>query len=131
MQKLPKYYLEAIQSWAEIQKYRNITNRQQILDENLFGNDKIQYRNRPIYFKNWAKSEITKIRHIWDNQNWKRTETILDKLDDKRNWIHEYTIVRQAIPNTWRETLKGKNQVNTKYKLDVNLNNLNPLIAGK
>ena len=80
MGRLPNYYQEAIKSRSEIQRYRNITNKTEILNERLFGNDKIQHRKLPVFFSNWAKSGITKIEHIWKDDTWQETETILNKL---------------------------------------------------
>ena len=79
-----------------------------ILDENLFGNAAICKNKQSIFFPNWSKSGITKIKDIWNDvtNNWHVGITIFRKLKSKRNWIAEFEKIKSFIPESWRKSLK-------------------------
>ena len=76
--------------------------------QRLFGNKAISKHGRSLFFVSWLQSNIVHISDIWDldESNWKKGGTIYNMLKDKRNWIVEYTKIKQFIPCKWKQVLK-------------------------
>ena len=122
IKRIPQFYREALQAWADLQKWRKIANKDDILNEPLFSNHLIQSQNKPVLFYNWLKSKICRIQDIWDNEenNWLEERKLLDKLTDKSNWMTEYLTLRSAIPRTWVKMLKNHNNENELNPINAN-----------
>ena len=43
----------------------NLT-KQCILESHLFGNSEIQFKHKPLFLKQWCKSGITEVEHVWE-----------------------------------------------------------------
>ena len=67
------------------------------LREPLWSNNKIVFKNKPIFFKTWLKSGLKFVNDIVDENGIKPIEWFADKLICKNNWICEYNIVKIAI----------------------------------
>ena len=109
MENFPKYYLELIKTWSKFLSIQSPINKNDILNQQLFGNIKIQYNKKPIFFANFGKSGIHTIKDIWDEEtkNIKSDNFIYNTLKDKRNWISEWARLKLAIPKLFKDRLKN------------------------
>ena len=55
---LPKFYEVCLEAWQCIQRKNEVTKRDQILEQNLFGNHNITQNKQSLFLSNWAESGI-------------------------------------------------------------------------
>ena len=108
--KLPPFYKECLLSWINLKKKRIITTKQDVLDENLFGNHSLIHNDKPVLFQHWSKAGLQKINDIWDEKqnSWITSQELLQKLNIQRNWMAEYYRLKQAIPKKWVQLLQNE-----------------------
>jgi hypothetical protein len=95
--------------------------KEDILDQNIFGNAKFSYNGNALFFSSFSLSDIQKIEDIWDDNTncFKSSTEIFNSLYDRRNWISEYSRIKKAIPQelirmlnrTSRTKCKGKSSI--------------------
>lgn len=109
MNNLPSFYKNALSAWLNLRKERNISTKEDILNENLFCNDNIKMNNKTILFNHWINRGICKIKDVWNTQdnNWVNERNILTQLNVRQNWMTEYFCLKNAIPRHWKELLKN------------------------
>jgi hypothetical protein len=64
--KLPIYYQNLLKSWSNCLLLQKSMTKLEVLDQPLYGNSNIVFNGKPIFFQNFAKSGIQKVRDIWD-----------------------------------------------------------------
>ena len=103
MNRIPKFYLNALQSFSEFGTKFTPNSLQDILDTPLFCNENIKFCGKSLFFKSFLLSGLRTIRDIWDEEilNFKDNIQIYNSLFDKRNCISEYSQIKAAIPNTY------------------------------
>ena len=108
---LPDFYQTCIEAWQSNMRKKNITCKNDILEQNLFGNHAISKQNKSLFFANWIESNFCKIRDIWDqvSNNWKSGEKIYNQLANKRNWMAEYNKIKNCIQGKWKNILRNEN----------------------
>ena len=106
---LPNFYITCLESWFIILRKKKPNTIDDVLNQNLFGNFYLAKNQQSMFFTNWAQSNITNIRDIWNTptQNWKSGHEICNQLTEKRNWIAEYSKIKALIPSNWKQILKG------------------------
>ena len=57
---IPKFYCDVITTYSYIDT---------ILDENICGNINIRYRHTPLWFESFSKSDLKKVKDLWDVTN--------------------------------------------------------------
>ena len=57
---------------------RNTITKEQILNENLFGNDTLRRNGKPLFFQNWAQGNFKTINDIRENTGWIPSETVIN-----------------------------------------------------
>ena len=84
--------------------------KEDILDQNIFGNAKFSYNGNALFFSSFSLSGIQKNEDIWDdNTNFVKSSTeIFYSLYDRRNWISEYSRIKKAIPQELIRMLKSE-----------------------
>ena len=107
---MPKFYKEITNVWAETLNKNGINNKEQILDQYICGNKNILFKNAPLLYHNWSKSQLQQVRDIWDGENnkWVNGIYIFNKLKNKTNWMAEFEKIKKAFPRKWIEILKGE-----------------------
>ena len=106
--KLPSFYQLCIQAWtACLGKQSVVITKEDVLQQNIFGNASVCYKKQSIFYPNWSKSDILTVFDIWDphRNNWKQGNVIFDILKIKRNWIAEYNKIKVCIPKAWKQIL--------------------------
>jgi len=113
---IAEFYREALKSWVSLRQCRKLEKREDILKEDLFANNMMNMnRNSPVFYS-WLKSGLRQVRDIWDQTNkiWKTERQILEKLNDKRNWMGQILTIKSIIPAKWKQLLKGEiDDINT------------------
>jgi len=107
---LPGFYKTCMQAWCKIIGKQNVNTRDGVLNQNIFGNCNIKWKQQSIFLANWTQSKIWKIRDLWDieTNTWIDGRAIHNQLQNKRNWIAEYNKIRTCIPDAWKQILKGE-----------------------
>ena len=103
-----QFYKDAIQAWVSFRRQLQTNDLRSILDENIFGNNRIMHRNSPLWFESFSKDKIQVIKDIWDSDNktFIDEDTVLSKLTDKRNGVKRYRIIKSSINEEWLNTLR-------------------------
>jgi hypothetical protein len=76
------------------------------------------------------RNNTLKINDIWDKNNntFVDNQTIVNRLDDKRNWISEWGKIKKSIPENFVRKLKSDGNENVKkslgLKIDTSLLNI-------
>ena len=71
IKKIPKFYEKSLKGWSSFLKSFKPTSHKEILDCNIFANDHVKNRNKPIFFKQIIRRNIRFIGDIW-NKDLKR-----------------------------------------------------------
>ena len=80
------------------------------------------------FFQSFLRNNIFKINDIWDKNNntFVESQTIFNRLDDKRNWISEWAKIKKSIQEKFVKKLKSDDNKKIKkslgLKIDSNLN---------
>jgi hypothetical protein len=99
-------------------------NDYEFLSSPIMGNNFIRSKGKCIYLVNWLKSNIKYVKDLYDEAgNFISEETLLDKLQNKQNWIVEYAIVKAAVK-------KYTEMFNTDMANYVNIKPLTYLASG-
>ena len=97
---IPNFYRNLIHSSSKINnnllQSRTID---EILEQRLFCNSNITFKNKPICFASFLKSNIRTIKDIWTTieNDFKSCNELYHSLNDKRNCISEYARIKKAI----------------------------------
>ena len=107
---LPSFYQTCLDSWYSVKKKEKSYCIEDVLNQNLFGNCHISKKQQSLFFTNWTKSNLSKIRDIWNSEtkSWKTGPEIHTQLKNKRNWIAEYNKIKSCIPKEWKLLLKDE-----------------------
>jgi hypothetical protein len=60
-------------------------------------------------FNNWINSDLIYVNDILDENGEISHNFILNRLNNKSNWITEFTIMKKAIPKEWVDIIKTEN----------------------
>jgi hypothetical protein len=93
LNRIPKLYLKALQSFNEFRTKFTPNSLQDILDTPLVCNENIKLRGKSLFYKSFVLSGLRTIRDIWDEEilNFKDSIQIYNSLFDKRNCISQYS----------------------------------------
>ena len=117
--KLPGFYKTCIPVWNECISKQIVLTRSDVMEQNIFGNLSISEKKHSIFYPNWTKSKLVKIKDIWNpiSNNWYEGNYIFHKLNVRRNWIAEYKKIKDCIPKSWKQLIKNENVAMTKNDL--------------
>ena len=82
----------------------------------LWGNKYIKRNGKCLIFHNWIESNIIYVNDILSNEGTISEAYILNKLNNKRNWVSEIYSIKQSIPKTWLNILKKEISVKSQVK---------------
>ena len=122
-----EFYQQAVYSWVFYQSRLKTPDRTSILKEQLNGNNKILFKNAPLWFDILSRAGFQTIHDIWDieNKSFKTNDVITNRVE-RRHGNRAYTIIKSAIPSDWVEILKMRNQTQPSnlQKLMINIRTL-------
>ena len=125
---IPEFYKNILELWIQtnnIQQQEAPKHFADIRKEVLWGNKYIKYKGKSLIFKNWISSEILFVNDIIDRNGTISEDVIYRKLDNKRNWISEFTLLKQCIPKNWRTVLTKESSCLTKVNTYLKTHLLN------
>ena len=119
--KLPNFYKNLITAWVnagggctdEPKSFASI--RKQI----LWGNQFIKWDRKCLLYKNWIDDNILYVNDIISPAGEIDTALILNKLQQKQNWISQIYKLRRAIPETWKNAIKSRASRETVVSTDT------------
>ncbi len=97
---LPKFYQEVLLSFnaCKTNKQNRLLNTYDYLSSTIMGNDLIRSKGKCLYLKSWLESGIKYVKDLYDKEgNFISEVFLLEKLENKTNWIVEYAIVKKAV----------------------------------
>jgi len=121
---IPTFYKQLLRSFntcKNITKVSPVTTsgiRQQI----IWGNRWIKYKGKSLWLDKWIKSKIIFINDLYDISGNFNTQLIFENIVDKTNVFAEMFIVKNAIPEAWKNVILNdpcKIQVKYPSMLDV------------
>ncbi len=120
--RIPKFYKECLLAWSDILKKTKQTNKEDVLNQYLFGNHNILNQGKSLFFPHWCKSDLKQVKDLWNTaQNvFYSGAIVFEQLIKKDNWIVEYEIIKKAIPKSWLEILSGNIILEENNKLENN-----------
>jgi hypothetical protein len=91
----------------------------------ICGNARLLFNIKPLFFKSFSKSELKRISDIWDYQNKTFLDniTIYNKLQNKRNWISEWSKIKTSVPKQLVEKIKTLDTCTNKRKCKLYIDN--------
>ena len=106
---IPAFYNTCLEAWFKITSKSFSLSKESILNQNLFGNNKIGYKNNPLFLFNWTKGNVLKIKHIWDENinDWKDYASVVNMLNNRNNCVLEYNRIKLCIPPEWKQLLRN------------------------
>ena len=122
LDKIPKFYKEALIVWSKFRQDRCTSSKDEILNENIFGNNIVTSATKSLMHYVWLQSNIRQIKDIWDlnNHTWITERNLLVTLQQKRNWMAQFLSIRNSVPKEWLHILRGeKPEVCEKHKLKI------------
>ena len=72
---LPNFYVDMFCSWAEL-KYIDLFKVTDIENEMIWYNSNNQNMNELLYFPNWIRNNILKVKQVLVNSIWKEVDSI-------------------------------------------------------
>ena len=117
---LPSFYKVCIKAWSNLLKKKEVKSKDDVLNENLFGNFHIKHKQRSIFFSNWLQCNFIKVKDLWNTESnsWLPGEEIYNTLTNKRNWIGEYNKLKSCIPVAWKALLCDNNAIRENLHLN-------------
>jgi hypothetical protein len=96
-----------------------------VLHQTIFGNARLLFNRKPLFFKSFSKSGLKRISDIWDYQNKTFLDniTIYNKLQNKRNWISEWSKIKTSVPKELAEKMKTLDTCRNKRKCKLYIDN--------
>ncbi len=111
--KLPLFWVEVFAFFNECKsvKENKLIKGNELLSEPIWLNKRFQHNDKPIFLSNWLKSGIIYVKDLFDiNGIFISENYIYNNLIDKRNWIAQYSIVKdlfKKIPDDY-STINAK-----------------------
>ena len=119
---LPEFYREVISCWIAtgggITKFPK--HFAEVRKQIIWGNRFIKFGNKCLFFKNWIKSGLIFINDIIDEKGALSENFILEKLDNKRNWISEFQTLKMSVPKEWFYILSKENSIRSQVNICQN-----------
>jgi len=96
-----------------------------VLHQTIFGNARLLFNRKPLFFKSFSKNGLKRISDIWDYQNktFLDSITIYNKLQNKRNWISEWSKIKTSVPKELVEKIKTLDIFTNKRKCKLYIDN--------
>ena len=108
---IPEFYGELLRSWNKIGggQTRTPLNFADVSKQIIWGNKLIKVDHKTLLFNNWINSDLIYVNDILDENAEISHNFILNRLNNKTNWITEFTILKKAISKEWVDIIKTEN----------------------
>jgi hypothetical protein len=124
--KVSNYYKRLLDSWSFFLASQTLNVKEDILDQNIFGNARFSYNGNALLFSSFSLSGMQKIEDIWDDNThlFKSSTEIFNSLYHRRNWISEYSRIKKALTQELIRMLKSEPvELNAKANIPFRIKN--------
>lgn len=126
---MPELYKEVVKTWDDFRRhvYFEPKEREQMLNQLLFLNEKVNCNGQTIFYKNWFEAGLKQVKDILYEvkPGFLPLQAIIDTLEEKeeikdRKAIKiNYEKIKTAIPIEWIEKIERNESENKSDKIDV------------
>jgi len=109
--KIPSFYQDVFTCFNKCKSSGIKKDSDNVFREIIWGNNMFKINNMCLYEKTWLKSGIIYVKDLIVDEQFAKSQDIIDKLESKSNWIAEYTRVKKVM----QRTLRDLNLSNVKY----------------
>ncbi len=112
--KIPLFWAEVIAYFNECKSLKEdkLIKGNELLSEPIWLNIRFRHNSKPVFLSNWLKSGIIYVKDLFDiNGNLISERYVYNNLVDKRNWIAQYSIVK----NIFKKIPDNYNTLNAKF----------------
>lgn len=117
---LPAFYLDVFLAFNQCKQEKNILkmNSYDFLSQPLWYNKLLLFNGKCLWLPNWAKSGILYVKDLFEEDgSFIMERTLRDKLESKRNWIAEYSMIYTTI----NRLLKQNKVIDTSISHCINI----------
>ena len=95
---IPEFYGEVLRSWNKIGggQTRTPLNFANVRKQIKWGKKVIKFDHKTLLFNNWINSDLIYVNDILDENGEISHNFILNRLNNKSNWITEFTIMKKS-----------------------------------
>ena len=120
------FYKDVLLIWQTVNQHTPRT-KEQILEEIIWNNRFIRIEDRSVYYKEWHKSGVTKVKDILDKNKFLTPNQFCNKFRLKSSNFLKYLALCSAIPRDWIQTLKDTHETPAPIPGTVNMIPINKL----
>ena len=107
---LPNFYVDMFCSWADL-KYIDMFKVTDIENEMIWYNSNIKDMNELLYFPNWMRNNIFKVKQVLVNGIWKEVDSIcINFQENELLSAFKLAKLKSAFPNFWLQKLRNRLQ---------------------
>ena len=118
------YWKNTIKAWTELDK--SSLNESNLQYTNLFNNDKVRYRNKPIFIRKWLNKDIKFAHQMFVQNRIKTFIEVQNEIGAYGSLIFDYLIVRNAIKQSELSLINNNRGLITSDKVSfIQLTNRN------
>ena len=125
------FWKSALKLWLDFNKKEicNVTDVRDIANQPLWNNVYIQFKNRPLFFKNWINAGYVCVGDLFIEDSLVSLDYILTSLGPDSRLMFQYFALYNALPAAWRDPsiadycTQGALQVVPSF-CDIRINNL-------
>lgn len=107
IQKIPVFYRDIVIAYNKCKTVRpvNQCNPYEIATDVIWGNERYKYKGKCLHIKSWIEAGIIYIKDILGEEgNILRGKEVINLLKNKKNWIAEYCMVKNACKSVEKVT---------------------------
>ena len=119
---IPSFYKEILTYHIQINNLNikpKLKTFHEIRTQVIRGNCFIKYKGTCLLFSSWINSGIIFINDVIDDKG-EIKETLVNKLQNKVNWISEIAKLKYSIPKLWKKLLKSEASIKSTVKTNTN-----------
>lgn len=127
---MPEFYKEVLKTWNDFRRhvYFEPKDRQQMLNQPLFLNDKVTCKGQTIFYKTWFEAGLKQVKDILYEvkPGFLPLQAIIDTLEENDDEIKDrkaikinYEKLKTAIPVEWIEKIERNVSENKSDKFEV------------
>ena len=108
---MPSFYKEVFIAYYKCQYWKNISivSSYEFMSQMIWCNNMFKCKGKCLHYDNWLSSNILHVKDLFNENGTFMTEhELLDKLQNKTNWITEYLTVKNTV-----------NRIAIRYNIDT------------
>ena len=123
LKKLPEFYQDVLTCFNKAKDIKplELLNKHELLQEMLFGNENFKQDDKCLYFRNWLRSGIYRVKHLVSEDGHRLTdEQLYNKIITKQNVLGEMFMMKKILSKHLKSCdLKLACYINEKKELRI------------